>query len=132
MVVHGESPIEPVCAGTNRAAILAGADVLAHPGIIEAADVELASQRGVVLEITSRYGHNIGNGHVVALARRYGARLVIDSDAHEPHDLLTPRRVELVGRGAGLSDQELRAAEQNARSLVSSRVRRGASPKVGN
>ncbi|MGB4679450.1 histidinol phosphate phosphatase domain-containing protein, partial [Methanothrix sp.] len=32
VVVHGESPVEPVRPGTNRAALEAGVDILAHPG----------------------------------------------------------------------------------------------------
>jgi len=34
VVVHGETLVEPVPPGTNRRAIEAGADILAHPGLI--------------------------------------------------------------------------------------------------
>ncbi|MDR2861125.1 MAG: histidinol phosphate phosphatase domain-containing protein, partial [Syntrophobacterales bacterium] len=31
IVVHGETIVEPVAEGTNRAAVMAGIDILAHP-----------------------------------------------------------------------------------------------------
>ena len=34
VVCHGETIVEPVIPGTNRAAIEAGVDILAHPGLI--------------------------------------------------------------------------------------------------
>jgi len=34
VLVHGETLTEPVIPGTNRAAIEAGVDILAHPGLI--------------------------------------------------------------------------------------------------
>ncbi|HEX29388.1 TPA: histidinol phosphate phosphatase domain-containing protein, partial [Candidatus Poribacteria bacterium] len=42
VVAHGETLVEPVAKGTNRAAIEAGVDNLAHPGPIEPDDVKLA------------------------------------------------------------------------------------------
>ena len=68
-MVHGETPVEPVPAGTNHAAINAGVDLLAHPGIIAEEDVKLAAAKGVALEITARKGHSLGNGRVAALPR---------------------------------------------------------------
>ena len=58
VVVHGETVVEPVIRGTNRAAIEAGADILAHPGLISKEDAEAAKQKGVVLELTARKGHS--------------------------------------------------------------------------
>jgi histidinol phosphatase-like PHP family hydrolase len=57
---HGQTLAEPVVEGTNRAAIEAGVDILAHPGLISAEDIALAAERGVYLEITSRQGHSLG------------------------------------------------------------------------
>jgi histidinol phosphatase-like PHP family hydrolase len=59
VVVHGETIVEPVTPGTNRAAIEANADILAHPGIISTEDLLLAKEKGVTLEITSRKGHSL-------------------------------------------------------------------------
>jgi len=72
IVVHGETPVEPVRPGTNRAALDIGVDILAHPGFITPEDVDLARDNSVCLEITARSGHNITNGHVARLARAGG------------------------------------------------------------
>ncbi len=45
VVVHGETLAEPVEEGTNHEAILAGADILAHPGLITEDDARLAAER---------------------------------------------------------------------------------------
>jgi histidinol phosphatase-like PHP family hydrolase len=104
VVVHGETPVEPVAPGTNHAACSCrDVDVLAHPGIISGKDAALAERNNVALEITSRGGHNRANGHIARLAQETGCRLVVDSDAHAPHDLLDKRAKQLVARGAGLT-----------------------------
>lgn len=111
VVVHGETPVEPVAPGTNRAACSCrDVDVLAHPGIITAADAARAAKNGVALEITARGGHNRANGHVARVALRAGCRIVVDSDAHAPHDLLDKRARLLVAQGAGLNGRECRIA----------------------
>ena len=111
VVVHGETPVEPVAPGTNLAACgCENVNVLAHPGLITIEEAKLAKQNGVALEITSRGGHNRTNGHVASIARRAGCRLVVDSDAHGPHDILDKRAKFLVAKGAGLTDAECRDA----------------------
>lgn len=111
--VHGESPVEPVPPGTNAAALRCDdVDLLAHPGLLTMEDAEEAARRGIFLEITSRGGHSLGNGHVVALARAAGARLLINSDSHAPRDLHTAAFVRTVGLGAGLTEDELQAVTQ--------------------
>jgi histidinol phosphatase-like PHP family hydrolase len=92
-----------VAPGTNRAAIEAGCDVLAHPGLIEPDDVELARERGVLLEISGRKGHCLTNGHVARLALERGAGLSFGSDGHAPGDYPTREQAERIARGAGLS-----------------------------
>lgn len=119
VVVHGETIVEPVETGTNLAAIEAGVDILAHPGLLTPVEAQLAAERGVALEITTRKGHSLTNGHVAALARRFGARLVIDNDAHAPEDLVSQDRRKKAALGAGLSDEEYLQAEANSRDLVS-------------
>ena len=106
IVVHGETTIEPVAAGTNHAAIEARVDVLAHPGLISEDDARLAAQKGVALELTARAGHGYTNGHVAALALKHGATLVLDSDTHQTTDLLTHDLARIVARGAGLSSEQ--------------------------
>ena len=107
VVVHGETTVEPVAEGTNRAACTCDAvDILAHPGLITLDDAEAARDHRVALEITSRGGHNRTNGHVVTVAREAGSLLVVNSDAHGPQDLLGERARFLVARGAGLKKDE--------------------------
>lgn len=76
VVVHGQTIVEPVIEGTNRAAIMAQVNILAHPGLIDIKDVILAKEKGVYLEISGRAGHSLSNGHVARLAVNYGAPLV--------------------------------------------------------
>jgi len=73
VIVHGETLAEPVQPGTNRAAIEAGADILAHPGLITPEEAALAAGRGVLLEITAKGGHCLTNGHVARVAASAGA-----------------------------------------------------------
>lgn len=109
VVVHGETPVEPVRSGTNRAAIEARVDILAHPGFITLEEAELARENDVCLEITSRSGHNITNGHVVRMAKLAGAKMVVDTDSHSPHDLINSERAIEIAMGAGLTLQEATA-----------------------
>jgi histidinol phosphatase-like PHP family hydrolase len=107
VVVHGETTVEPVAEGTNHAACTCRqVNVLAHPGIISLKDARAAAKNGIALEITSRGGHNRTNGHVARVAQDAGCQLVVDSDAHAPHDILDERAKFLVAKGAGLSDTE--------------------------
>ena len=108
VVVHGESPVEPVRPGTNRAALEAGVDILAHPGFITLEEAEMARDNDVCLEITSRSGHNITNGHVVQMAIQAGAKMVVDTDAHAPEDLIDSERAIQIAFGAGLTLEEAR------------------------
>jgi len=111
VIVHGETLAEPVPAGTNRAAIdCREVDLLAHPGLLDPADAELAHAHGTVLELSGRSGHSITNGHVARVALAAGAAIVVDSDAHRTGDLLSFERAEHVGRGAGLPDLPVASA----------------------
>ena len=103
ILVHGETIVEPVLKGTNRVSVMnEDVDILAHPGLIEAEEVWLARDNGVALEISSRRGHSLTNGHVASLAMRYGADLVIDTDTHSPEDLIDDEMARKVLLGCGL------------------------------
>ncbi len=117
VVAHGETLVEPVHPGTNRAAIEAGVDILAHPGLITKEEAELAAQKGVYLEISSRKGHCLSNGYVAKMAATAGAKLVIDSDTHEPGDLITSEFAETVLRGAGLAADQIAVVFRNSKEL---------------
>ncbi|MDD4954189.1 MAG: histidinol phosphate phosphatase domain-containing protein, partial [Candidatus Omnitrophica bacterium] len=101
IVAHGETPVEPVIKGTNRAALEADIDILAHPGLITAEDVKLAGKRNIFLEITSRQGHCETNGYVAEAALEYGAKLVINNDSHAPEDIVSPAQLIKTGLKAG-------------------------------
>jgi putative hydrolase len=124
VIVHGETPVEPVVTGTNRAGIEAKPDILAHPGRITRSDAELAATNGVLLEISGRQGHCLCNGHVVRAAAEVGACIVFGSDAHAPDDLCTWEEALRVLRGAGLSEEEALAARDRARALVAEALAR--------
>jgi len=118
VVAHGETLVEPVHPGTNRAAIEARVDILAHPGMITKEEAELAVKNGVHLEITARKGHSLSNGHVAKIAGETGAKLVIDTDTHEPGDLITDEFAYTILLGAGLNTAAVAAILQNSRSLA--------------
>jgi len=124
VVVHGETVVEPVAPGTNLAAIEGGADILAHPGLITPEETALAAEKNVLLEITTRKGHCLTNGHVAAMARLHHAKLVINNDAHAPSDLVSRELRAKIARGAGLAPDEINQAETNSRQLVD-RILRG-------
>jgi len=118
VLAHGETIAEPVAPGTNRAAIEAGVDILAHPGRISEADAEAAAGRGVYLEITCKAGHSLTNGCVAAMARKCGAKLVFGTDAHGPGDFATRRKAVDVLAGAGLDDSEIDGVFENMAAIL--------------
>ncbi len=118
VIVHGETIVEPVISGTNLAAIQSHVDILAHPGLISEEEVRLAAENSVFLEISAREGHSLTNGHVVQLARKTGAKLVLNTDSHSPSDLINKEFARMVGRGAGMTEGEIEAMFQNSEYLV--------------
>jgi histidinol phosphatase-like PHP family hydrolase len=107
VVVHGESIIEPVEKGTNKAALQCPyVDILAHPGLISPEEAELAATEGIFLEISARSGHSLTNGHIVQQSRLAGAKLLLNSDAHDESDLLSLQLARRIARGAGLDEKE--------------------------
>ncbi|MDD2390472.1 MAG: histidinol phosphate phosphatase domain-containing protein [Desulfobacterales bacterium] len=114
VVVHGETIAEPVAPGTNRAALDAGVDILAHPGLITEEEMVLARDKGIFLEISARKGHSLTNGHVAGLARKVGAKLLINTDSHEPGDLIDDSQAKRIVRGAGLTEDDFYRMQKNA------------------
>lgn len=105
VVVHGETIAEPVEKGTNLAALRSPhVDILAHPGLITLEEARLAAANGIFLELSARKGHCLTNGHVASLARQAGAKLLLNSDAHDEQDLLTTPFATAIIHGAGLDD----------------------------
>ena len=118
VVAHGETPVEPVIIGTNRAALEAGVDILAHPGFLTEEDAALAAGKGILLELSGRKGHSLTNGHVARLAVRTGAKMAVNADAHEPGDFMTSERAETVAMGAGLTREQYQTLRKDMADLV--------------
>jgi putative hydrolase len=118
VVVHGETIVEPVIPGTNRKALESEIDILAHPGLITEDETKLAKERGIFLELTTRKGHSLTNGHVAQMAIKHGARLILNTDSHSPSDLIDSSLAERIARGAGLSEKEFPTLLRNARELL--------------
>lgn len=112
VVVHGETLAEPVKEGTNEAAIESGANVLAHPGIVDRTLAEKAEDSGIYLEISARKGHCLGNGCVARLLSYVD--IVVNTDMHSPSDIITPETAFKICLAAGISKPEV-VLESNAK-----------------
>ncbi|MBN2720627.1 MAG: histidinol phosphate phosphatase domain-containing protein, partial [Proteobacteria bacterium] len=119
VIVHGETVTEPVAPGTNAAAVRClDVDILAHPGLLSREDAEAAAESGVLLEITARRGHSAANGRVARMARETGAGLVINTDAHEPKDLISRDHARVILTAAGLEEDGIQGAFASAEKLL--------------
>ncbi len=118
VVVHGETLVEPVAPGTNRAAIEANADILAHPGIISEEDLLLAKEKGVTLEITSRKGHSLSNGYIAREAVRFGIPICINTDAHSPSDLITREFAIKILLAAGIEEARIEYVFEHSKTIL--------------
>jgi histidinol phosphatase-like PHP family hydrolase len=107
IVGHGQTPMEPVISGTNRAALEADIDILAHPGLISDEEVLLAKTRNIFLEVTTRHGHCETNNHVVQRCLALGAKLVLNTDSHQPEEIISPQEVREKARQMGLSEKDI-------------------------
>jgi len=114
VIAHGETIAEPVAPGTNHAAIKAGVDVLAHPGLISQECMAEAKKAGVLIEISARKGHCLTNGHVAQMAKKVGARMVVNTDSHAPGDLIDANTARKVVNGAGLTADDFVEMQKNA------------------
>ncbi len=120
VICHGETVSEPVIKGTNREAIKAGVDILAHPGLITKGDVSLAKKMGVYLEITTKKSHLKTNRHLVKLARETGAKLILNTDSHCEEGLLTYGKAVSFLSKLGLVGKEINDVFKNSRDLLRS------------
>jgi histidinol phosphatase-like PHP family hydrolase len=113
VVGHGETTVEPVLKGTNRACIEAGVDILAHPGMISDEEARLAQEQKIFLELTSRRGHCNSNNHVMEQALKFGAQLILNNDSHSPEDIIKPQELIQEGLSLGLTQKEIANIDQN-------------------
>jgi histidinol phosphatase-like PHP family hydrolase len=122
IVVHGETIAEPVKKGTNKMALQSDIDILAHPGLIADEEVKEAQKKGIYLEITSRKGHSLTNGHVAMLALKYSAKLVINTDSHSPGDFISKDFAINILKGAGLGENDIMKVFENMEELVRRKI----------
>jgi len=122
IIVHGETLVEPVKEGTNKAALQSDIDILAHPGLITDEEAALAAKRNIYLEITSRRGHSLSNGHVAKVALKQGAKLVINTDSHSPGDFISQEFAIKILKGAGLPQEEIYRVFQNMEEIVRRKI----------
>ncbi len=107
VLVHGESISDQAEQGTNFAAVEAGADIVAHPGLIDAEAAAFAAERGVALEFTSCPKHALTNAHTANMALRFGVPLVRGSSASCAEELTTRAFWPMIIKGADtFSDAE--------------------------
>ncbi|OGX27399.1 MAG: PHP domain-containing protein [Omnitrophica WOR_2 bacterium RIFCSPHIGHO2_01_FULL_49_10] len=118
ILVHGETIVEPVIPGTNAQALECDIDILAHPGLITLKDAKTAARRGIHLEITTKNGHSLTNGHVVRIATQAKAKLVINTDSHNPGDLITRNTAANVLIGCGLTVEQAKVVFANSSKLL--------------
>ncbi len=120
VIMHGETLSEPVIKGTNKRGIECGVDILAHPGAITEEDARLALEKDVYLELSTRKNHTSANGHIVDVARLTGAKMVLNTDAHSPDDLLTEETARHILSQAGLSRTEMEEVFRNSEKILNS------------
>lgn len=120
IVLHGESPVEPVEPGTNRVGVACRhVDILAHPGRLTVEEAELARKNNVFLELTSRGGHCQGNVNVAEAAVKAINMLLVNTDAHAPEDLINQRDALEIALSAGLSERDaLRVVRDNTKDFL--------------
>lgn len=125
VVVHGETPVEPVDPGTNRAALMSShVDILAHPGFITTEEAQIAVVNDIFLEISARGGHSLTNGHVAKVGLAVGAKLIVNSDAHSPENLLKAGFAAKVAQGAGIPLEVLESVLVNHPLQLLNRIER--------
>ena len=122
IIAHGETCVEPVAENTNHLALMAGIDILAHPGLISDQDALLAKERGIFLEVTSRKGHRQTNLHVINQARKFGAKLILNNDSHTPEDIISPAEFIHIGLDSGLTTAEIDKIYKDVKELLTKKA----------
>lgn len=108
VIVHGETIVEPVPKGTNKAAVNSKyVNILSHPGLITDEDALSAAKNDVILEISARAGHSLTNGHVLQVAEKANARLILNSDTHAPGDIIDKQLALGILAGTGATDSHI-------------------------
>jgi putative hydrolase len=94
-------------------------DLLGHPGYISEEAARAALENEVFVELSGREVYAPTNEHIARVAQQVGCKLLVNSDSHNPEQMLTIPRAEKVAREAGLSEDEIyRALGTNAEALL--------------
>lgn len=121
VVCHGETLSEPVAKGTNLAAVSERGliDILAHPGYITEEEALLAKQNDIYIELSAKPAHKSANKHIVKVATKVEAKLLINTDAHHPDDLITQEKAFKLALSFGLSkEMALKTIIDNPKELI--------------
>lgn len=121
VIVHGETMVEPVISGTNSASVKSSyVDILAHPGLISEEDARVAKKNGIFVELSLRKGHCITNGYIANISTKVEADIIVNTDAHEPNELLTEESATYCMLGAGLDRSKVgKILTDNPKKLLS-------------
>jgi len=107
VVVHGESPVEPVAKGTNAAAARSRyVDIIAHPGRLSIEDARSAADAGKFAEITAKKGHGKTNSWVARVCTETGLDMLVNTDLHSPEDFISQERALGIALESGLSEKD--------------------------
>lgn len=120
VVVHGESLVEPVHPKTNLTAVSCKmVDILAHPGLLTEEEGGLAEKNEIYLELSARRGHCLANGRVAKVAMKTGAKMLLNTDLHQPEEFLSQDQAFHIVLGAGLGiDDAVKVVKDYPRELV--------------
>jgi histidinol phosphatase-like PHP family hydrolase len=120
ILVHGETLVEPVQRGTNHAAVICEeVDILAHPGLLSEVDAALAAKNNIYIELSARKGHCLTNGHVAKIAKKTEAKMVLNTDLHEPTEFISQEQAFQIALGSGLNELEaLKVIKENPENLA--------------
>lgn len=118
VVVHGETDSENVPRGTNRAAIEAGVDILAHPGYLTEEDIKISIDNDVCLEITTRPSHRETNGIIFEKVKKIGGKLVCNNDVHAYENILSYDDILKILSRFKITEDDYKLMTKNSRDLL--------------
>ena len=74
------------------------------------------------MEVTARKGHCDTNRYVVKQAKKYGAKLILNSDSHSPEDILEPGKFTNIALDSGLTKKDIKLIYRNVETFVKSKI----------
>jgi histidinol phosphatase-like PHP family hydrolase len=71
-------------------------------------EAKIAAANGVFLEISARRRYISDNKYIAKIAHLAGAKLLLNSDAHDEEDLVTITSARAIAQGADLDEAEIK------------------------